>query len=491
MMMSNQKQLFRLLRNVDISHEARYDAIRKTYVPTKLIARATFAVLWPDGTPCSLAENYLLAKFKQGASVQDDGGSLRTIVTKLTHLIRHCWVTQRDFWELTNDDLDSLIQNLMRETRPGAPLEKARDNNTIRAIISSAVDFLLWIQNELLIDNKLIGKGRKFSISLIEKRVVDARGDQRGTHLIYCRLPPPETKEPKRPMSREKRNALWQAISDLSTGEYKFPVRIQKVFDSDELRAYMKARRELLLELLEATGARPAELAALSVSSNENCFREEQLQIITLKRRREAERKIKLQPSVAMKLTIFIRKHRANLLKKLTNAQCALAPNDRVFVSVDGREMSARALTTEFSMLSKEAGLDSYQSCMSMFRHRFITKQIAIHLGIYLDQNNKCKELMTDGDYRTVLKKVATITGHGSELSLLHYLDLAWEELGVYDRVNTALRIDAAVESTMTKVVSLIGDLKLARKKPSMQVLESTIAVLEDLKNEIRSTFNR
>lgn len=153
--------------------------------------------------------------------------------------------------------------------------------------------------------------------------------------------------------------------------------------------------------------------------------------------------------------------------------------------------MSARTLTTEFARISKVAGLGDYQSCMSMFRHRFITKQVALHLSSYLSENNKSKELMTDGDYRTVLRKVAAVTGHGSELSLLHYLHLAWTELGVFDQVEAAILLDASIEGTITKVISLVGTLRRSTSHSPKQMLDSTIEVLKILQNDIRSAIQR
>ena len=91
------RQLFSLLNEVDVSHEAHYNPIGKSYLVRRLIAPATFAVTWPDGTPCSLVEIYLVSRFRRGASVREDGGSLRATVAKLSHLIRHCWEIKRDF----------------------------------------------------------------------------------------------------------------------------------------------------------------------------------------------------------------------------------------------------------------------------------------------------------------------------------------------------------------------------------------------------------
>jgi site-specific recombinase XerD len=322
-------------------------------------------------------------------------------------------------------------------------MSRQRDNNTVKAIVASVMSFLEWLQGEVLVGQRLVGTGREYKIRLIEKRLYDSRGRPRATSRVYFRLPPRETKEPKRPLSRDKRDLLWQAVTDVATSLSRFPSWAKGENDQAQINAYLKSRRELLLELLEATGARPGELALLKLSQNEDCYSSGTIVLTTLKRRRSIDRRIKLQPGVAMRLAVFISVDRAKLLKRL-----GISGNDRIFLTLDGGEMVARSLSSEFGRLRQIAGLGDYQACMSMFRHRFITKQVAIHLGIYLSKENKAKEMMTDADYRSILKKVATITGHGNEESLLHYLDLAWEELGVFDRVEVATRIDSAIEGS-------------------------------------------
>ena len=480
---------FHLLRQVDVTCESHYDPIRKSFTPRKVVVPASFAVTWPDGTPCSLVEMYLISKFRHGVSVREDGGSLRATVSKLMHLIRHCWPT-RDFWELNDEDIYNLVEALMAETRPDAPLVRVRDNNTVRAIVAAIVEFLLWLQNEIMVGLPLIGVGPGFRIRLAERKVLDQRRNRHVIQRVYHRLPPRDTKEPKRPMGRDKRNALWEAVAAMSGTTVVLPPWARGENYGTVLTNYLRARRELLLELLEATGARPGELSRLSVSVNNECYKAQELILVTLKRRRNLERKIKLQPGVAMRLTVFIRKHRAALLKAMEGAGAVTNPQDRVILGINGSPMSERSLVSEFARISSIAGLGEYQSCMSMFRHRFITKQVAIHLGIYLGQEGKAREMMTDADYRTILKKVATVTGHGNESSLLHYLDLAWDELGTGNQVEVAVTIDASIERAATQIISLIDTMEHPSGKTPAELLQSAKETLQEMRQELHAAVS-
>lgn len=482
------KARFSLLQQVNVTCESHYDPIRNRFTLRQDITPATFAVTWPDGTPCSLIEINLVSRIRRGVSVREDGGSLRATVSKLMHLVRYCWLIKRDFWELDDDDIYGLVSALMSDMKPESPLVRTRDNNTVRAIIAAVMEFLLWLQSDIMQGVALVGIGSEFRIRLVERKVIDSKRNRQILMRVYHRLPPRDTKEPKRPMGRDKRNALWSAVSDMAGLTFAMLPMWARGGDHEALlSAYLKARRELLLELLEATGARPGELSRLSVSINENCYKSHGLVLVTLKRRRHVERKIPLQPSVAMRLTVFIKKQRAMLLKVIESAGIKTNPLDRVFLGIYGEPMSERTMTSEFRRISVAAGLGDYQSCMSMFRHRFITKQVAIHLGIYIGSENKAKEMMTDSDYRTILKKVATVTGHGNEESLMHYLDLAWDELGVGNQLDSAMAIDASIESASTQIISLIGMLEHMNGKTPSELLQHTKDALLNMQQELRA----
>lgn len=81
--------------------------------------------------------------------------------------------------------------------------------------------------------------------------------------------------------------------------------------------------------------------------------------------------------------------------------------------------------------------------------------------------------------------KVAAITGHGDPASLLPYIDLAWEELGAFNRVEVAQRMEAVVDSTITRLISLISDTRRRNSSPSVVVNEA-VAALEALRNDLQ-----
>jgi len=190
-----------------------------------------------------------------------------------------------------------------------------------------------------------------------------------------------------------------------------------------------------------------------------------------------------------MRLEIFIHSHRAALLHRIWQECGVREGEDRVFLGINGCPMHERTLTSEFVRIVRAANLDGVQSCMSMFRHRFITKQVANHLQAFLTESGTVRSLITEADYRSILKKVAVVTGHGDPDSLLAYIDLAWEELGAFNRVQTAQRMEAVVESAVSRLISLIGDTR-RRSRAGFAVVNQALEALEDLRRDIQGALD-
>ena len=73
--------------------------------------------------------------------------------------------------------------------------------------------------------------------------------------------------------------------------------------------------------------------------------------------------------------------------------------------------------------------------------------------------------MMTDIDYESILKRVADKTGHGSVQSLWHYIDLAWEELGVWASTDKALARLHAFDQLFVDGLQLKHELEASGKR--------------------------
>jgi len=107
-------------------------------------------------------------------------------------------------------------------------------------------------------------------------------------------------------------------------------------------------------------------------------------------------------------------------------------PQNMIFLdSTDGNPLTIFALQKDFQRLVRAAAPEQ-DVCMSMFRHRFVTNMIRIHLQAYMVSGGKERLLLADPDYRSILRRICAFTGHGNERSLLNYIDWAQKELGTF-----------------------------------------------------------
>lgn len=473
--------LRQLIRDVELPLAASYDPISKGYTPTTHTLPATFAVVWPNCQPCVFVEMYLLDLAPRLTVRRNDGGSLKTASAALSHLVRFCWERRKNFWDLDAADFYAFVRELQEE-RDADPGFVKRKSNTVQGIVENCIAFLVWLQTNVLHDRVIVGPREvNPQIRVIEKPFVDRRG-ARGSRYVYPFSPFADTPDPKRPISRELRNRLWDTVSDLYRTSRDYARS-----NIDTIRAeFLRARRELLLLLLEATGARPGELARLSVEENLDCFTRGVIVIPTLKRRGVVipSRKIPIDKSVAIKIQVFIQKYRSTLLKALTSNGVCAKPKDRILIGcVKGSPIPEASLTKEFCRIVEKAGIEQ-RACMSMYRHRFITNMVRIHLEAFLSETpNRRRKLMTEADYRTILRRVCVFTGHKSEESLFHYIDWVWDEMGAFDYVEPALELVRALDAGVVAINSLRTDLSEKTKERE--------ELIQSIDNELRSIRER
>ena len=121
-----------------------------------------------------------------------------------------------------------------------------------------------------------------------------------------------------------------------------------------------------------------------------------------------------------------------------------------------------------------------------MFRHRFITREVIVYFKEFMSSSNKTRAMITDADYRSILKRIATKTGHGSEESLWHYIDLAWDEMGVWGNAEKGIQQLHAVDRLREDLLELKQSLKQNQKYTVEQMLDYMTESLGDIIDEAK-----
>ncbi|CAH1598135.1 MULTISPECIES: tyrosine-type recombinase/integrase [Vibrio harveyi group] len=442
--MKNKSQLYSFISDVEFPSILRFDESSGEVLTNKDISEGIYQFRWPDGTTCFPVEMYLayLVSESEVTITKEDGGTVGTYASSLSHLVRYCYQHNVDFWELTTSHIDELISELVAEKKSDG-LTRARNNDTItHTILPKCVAFLKWFQTEHCPTQYLIGVDAPKKRYQIKLKVVQKRGrDGRNfgpSEVFPTRLPTSATKS-KAPIAASVIKRLWDTLND-TREEMQLNSRLSQKFDEKDQREhldYMYHRRRIQLELLEATGLRPKELVRIPYSLNVEHIEGARLEIPTYKREEARFRVIPLERSVAMRLDLFMSLYRQNLIKRLLKYELVSSESeidDVIYLNPEtGKSVKQSAAYMDFRRLSKRANIET-KTCQSMFRHRFITNMVKLHLVSFMDKSPlKNSHNFNDKDYETILKKVATFTDHKDPKSLNDYIDLAWEELDVFE----------------------------------------------------------
>lgn len=399
------------------------------------------ALEWPDGTWCLPANVYMLELFQRGLSRKNRGGTLHTYATNISHFLRYCFENKINLPNLTDNEFAFFIKTLQGERRTNQPEIRARDANSVIAIGRNCLDFLASI-GRLYQDDNFIGP--KGQIRAEQKEFeIKQDGSRRGRSKLirkYWHHRAFPTADPK--------NRRLPISSDIVA-------RLRNAVHSASRSIYQRKRRYVMLKLLEVTGGRRSEVAALTVDSVYQALRmpEPMLKLMTAKRPggREEYRYVPISSHDVAFLREFIEKNR----RRIVRTTCGLEhDDDYVLVSEKtGRKLQPNSITQEIATLARAAGIKE-KSCPHMFRHRFITKLFVALIEQHEFENaDSFRRALLDTE--TIKQKIQQWTGHTSISSLDVYINLAFEEVthfkSTYNIVNTR-RIVNSLKGTLKQL---------------------------------------
>lgn len=192
---------------------------------------------------------------------------------------------------------------------------------------------------------------------------------------------------------------------------------------------YIKKRRYIMLKLLEVTGGRRSEVAALTVRSVYDAIAANppMLKIITVKGRggHTRTREIPIARHDLVLLREFIEKNRSIIIRKTCGK---LRDQGALLISeTTGAPLQPNTITQEVAFLARRAETEERVS-PHMFRHRFITKLFVALIEQHRFENPDTfrAALISTEDFK---RKVLEWTGHRGIGSLEPYLHLAFHEI--------------------------------------------------------------
>jgi len=402
--------------------------IRTSNMEGKLIVQTNELVklaltIWPDGRPCAIINYWLTVQ-----ALNLTGDSITTYASQITHLIKFCHNKMKDFHELNDQDIFDFVRE-MKSITTLAGKRKKPSNNQIRQILKLSLRFLMWFQNSNIYfgDTILIGTAdanAKITITWKQSSYTRAR------YIHHLAMPPRSSPiREKSPISSEVISNLENSISTDSTTLYQCNTTPHlATFITD----YLYERRTFCLWLFKRSGLRPAELTEIPIEENRNHLASGAILLPTKKTRNSKPvlRTFFLSMSDGSRVARYLRA-RSTFLANLKKHGRVVEETNMFLLTNSGQQLNRTALTKEFQRLVTKAGYVNQKVCMSMFRHRFITKEIQL----YLKEFSKTQDKYDFSDnvlYQSILKRIATKTGHKSIQSLWSYINLAINDLFIF-----------------------------------------------------------
>ena len=474
-------QLYKVFEDVMLPRSAhpvpnqnRFRVIRQKY--SKLVL-----MVWPNGRPCHLANQWLMEK----SSSSPGTDTPTTYAGQITHILRFCYSRQLDIWDINDlllKDFASYLTETMKISRHGT--DSARSINHVKAIQQRTLNFLLYISRNVPCteSRRLIGKEGQGCQITVDFRVNTYTGKTYIHHPYFVTEDPKPYHNDKIPMPDEFIQLIQNDIFRRhNLSELPDKSKLKQINDPDRFRVtneYLFERRMFVIRMMKLAGLRPEELINIPLELNTATLTDLFILIPTMKREKPAPlRKFYISRHDALAFNRYV-KARTRFKEFLEKTETHKSTSNAILLTESGTALRKESITKEFARLCTSAGITDSRACLSMFRHRFISREIHILLLEAFEKTPSLKEHWTEAFRDDICHKVARKTGHANAESIWVYFHEEYKlTTGRPDRekmIRNRDRIDSCHES-----------LVYLKMKQSLSPSQSTDARIEHIENLI------
>lgn len=376
-------------------------------------------LFWPNLIPCWTANMYLVTLLRKGLST----GTVNTYITELSFFIRFIFNNKLKFDIINDETMHAFSNYLVKEPEHHFKQSLRRGGRQVNKILRRSLVFLKWYQTIFQPDQLIVGDLGSGARIIVENKVLYIK-TKSIKYLWHSSMVPNDVPRDIKPLSRNIYLQLLEACNQITKS------------------TYIQARTRTLLKILADTGARRVEILHIRISDIIDAVKTGQgkLVLFTAKRYDQKKRLVPIPKPTLDAILSFIEIKRKLHIQRLIKNKVILQDPDWLFVNDRGRQLNVETITQDIARLRKIAKIPE-KATAHMLRHRWITIQVLERLKAYIG-----KKLPMDVA-TTILTKVASMTGHKNIGSLWIYIDLAFEEMGIWDTAGSVINMRLNAEA--------------------------------------------
>lgn len=417
-------------------------------------------LFWPHGHPCWPANMYVASLLKRGRTV----GTVNCAAAELSLFLKFLHGQRKRFDEVGDSDLHAFSQVLVSEPHRFALQSRRRGGRQINKVIRRALNFLAWYEALFPQERLLVGEhGTGAKVTVEERKLY--KKDIEVAYLWHDSMVSEDVPRDVKPMARDVLLSLLHVCQKFAK------------------RSFVRARARAMLKLLADTGARRSEIVSIKVDLILEAARKGSTKLLlrTAKRGDWMGREVPIPRSTLDAVVSYIEVERKHHVRSLIKSRKLGRDPGWLFLALSGDQLDTETITQDIARLRRIANV-SERATAHMLRHRWITIQVIERLKAYVGHRLPL-DVAT-----TILTKVASLTGHKKLGSLWKYIDLAFDEMGIWDTAEAVINMRINAEAAHRELAEIRevhkGGTPLGRKE-----IHRIDELLTDLLTHVKPEF--
>lgn len=415
------------------------------------ISKGAPVISYPSGHICWEATDYIIVNASKWTIE-----TIKTYASQISVFVRFMYRSKLSFSDVSDAVMHEFAEHLKDED--------SRNANTSRQIISQCFHLLLWLQRTgrlrgLVIDFDNLDAQTNITIKDAGHSSGGSRHRLKASIFHDC-MPARVIPFERRAIQSEVIDLLWESVGHFGT-------------------RYRRARAEVILTLLEQTGARVSEVARISTGDIAQAIDTGILSINSAKNDIVPIRKVPIEEQVLDRIQQFIENERQSRVVKTGSRELGgKNGQDMLLLTNKGTAMSSKSITDEVNILKRNAGLQ-LPAHPHLFRHRHVTLVLnQIH------QELACLGLSSLSD--SLIMRVNAQYGWQSDEMIHHYNDQLIAELEGWKNVSEETSRHLRESDLRRDLVKLVKSLK-KKKVVELDDIDQLATTLQDILKKVRS----